>query len=114
MGFGPRLPDRDAAVQAIMDIVSLLYPERATPSALAVLSTIARALLTAGEPLAFQAIARFLNDPDWRQTVLKRVPDQASIWSAHAGQAIDPADLDIDFAWLLRDRLSAQVDRGSA
>ncbi len=114
MGFGPHLRDRDDAVQAVVDIVSLLYPERATPCALSLLAAIARTLLTAGEPLEFMAMARFLSDPDWRHAVLADAPDQAPKWSAQTGQAIDPAALNPDFAWLLRDRLNAGDNHGSA
>lgn len=109
MGFGPTVPDRDQALRAIGEIVSTLYPERATPSALAALKDVARALLAARAPLSFHTIDRFLGDPGWRAYLLTRAPDQAPAWERQAGLKIAPEALDPDFAWLLRDRLAAEA-----
>ena len=114
MGFGPNLPSRREAVQAILDIVSLLYPERATPSALAVLEGIALVLLQAKAPMSFESIARFLADPAWRSTLLETAATSEELWQRYTGLAIDPNDLDVDFAWLVNDRLKALADDSEA
>lgn len=110
MGFGPTVPDRDEALRAIGEIVSALYPERATPSALAALKHVAATILAARAPLSFQTIDRFLRDPDWRAFLLSRAPDQAPDWASTAGRPIAPQALDPDFAWLLQDRLAANEE----
>jgi len=114
MGFGPNLPSRREAVQAILDIVSLLYPERATQSALAVLEGIALVLLQAKAPMSFESIDRFLADPGWRSTLLETAATSEEPWQRYTGLAIDPNDLDPDFAWLVNDRLKALADDAEA
>jgi len=107
MGFGPNLPDTHQAVRAVLDIVSLLYPERATDEALAVLQAIASVVLQAKAPMSFESIQRFLDTPDWREQLLERAPEERPAWDRYRGQAIAPAALDPNFAWLLTDRLQA-------
>lgn len=111
MGFGPSLPSDKQAVQAVLDIVALLYPERATTEALSVLKSVSSVLLAARAPMSFESIDRFLANPDWRQHILERAPEHESDWAQYAGRSIPPTDLDADFAWLLGDRLRA-LDRG--
>lgn len=114
MGFGPNLPSTRQAVQAVLDIVSLLYPERATKSALAVLEDISTILLEAKAPMSFQSIHRLLAGPAWREEILARAPDRNGRFSTYTGKVIDPAWLDRDFAWLLHDRLKALSEGGDA
>lgn len=114
MGFGPNLPSTRQAVQAVLDIVGLLYPERATQSALSVLEDISTILLEAKAPMSFQSIQRLLASPAWREDILARAPDRHGRLSTYAGKVIDPAWLDPDFAWLLHDRLKALGENGDA
>jgi hypothetical protein len=110
MGFGPTLPSADEAVQAVIDIVRLLYPERATAEALAVLKRLAATLLEAGAPLSFETMAKFLADPAWRTAVLTRAPNAGDAWTPYGERLIVPEELNADFAWLLRDRLANLAD----
>ncbi|MBX5467945.1 MAG: hypothetical protein K6U14_10725 [Firmicutes bacterium] len=105
MGFGPTLPDRRRAVEAVRDIVTLLYPEHATPAALAWLEAIAAALLEARAALSFRTMAQFLADPDWRRIILERAPEARGPWAPYEGQPLDPSALDPHLGALFADRL---------
>jgi len=112
MGFGPRARDRDAARAAIRDLLTLLYPERATDSALRVIDRLATLLLDNGAPLSFRSMARVLADAAWRASLLARSPDSRPFFEPYTGLVIAPRDLDPDFAWLLSDRLEASEPDG--
>lgn len=113
MGFGPTAPDANHAIQAIREIVALLYPQYATLPALGVLENIARALLDAKIALSFTNIARFLADPEWRQGIIRQSPEVARQWQTYLGQSIPAERLDPDFAAFLSDRLSTNGPEGS-
>lgn len=107
MGFGPKAPDVNAGVQAVKNLIELLYPDRASRSVLELLGSSARALLTAKAPLTFENIARFWQDPDWRQWIMDRWPESLTgPWNDITG-AVEPEELDPDFGWLLADRIAA-------
>ena len=108
MGFGPKAGSVEDGVQAVRDLMELLYPERAGAEVLDLVGSTARALLTAKAALSFENIQRFWIDPAWRDWILAR-PDKPlpGPWDAHRGQPVDPASLNPDFGWLIRDRLSA-------
>ena len=72
MGFGPKAPSVDSGVQAVKDLIELLYPERATPAVLELFAASARALLTAKAALSFENIQRFWQDPEWREWIQSR------------------------------------------
>lgn len=110
MGFGPKAPDPQRGAQAVVDIVTTLYPERSTETCLLVLKSLAEALLVARAALSFETMAKFLADPAWRQDILGRVPNPDPRWNTWDGKPIDPDMLDPDFAWLLRDRLATLND----
>lgn len=111
MGFGPKTPDIESGVQAIKEIVTLLYPEHSTAHCLDTLAAIARAILMAQASLSFETIDQFLRNPEWRQWVLDRTTaDIQKAWGFAQGQVLDPNQLDQDFGWLLRDRLDALKD----
>ncbi|MDA8194340.1 MAG: hypothetical protein M0Z53_10130 [Thermaerobacter sp.] len=106
MGFGPKARDIASGVDAVKQIVALLYPERSTDQALAMLSALAEVLLTAQVPLSFEHMARFLRDPAYRHWALQRLPEPLDgFWTLYAGRAVPEQALDPDFAWLLADRL---------
>ncbi|MCY0897416.1 MAG: hypothetical protein OWU33_00535 [Firmicutes bacterium] len=108
MGFGPRTPDVESGVNAVKDLIALLYPERATPQALALFEHSARLLLQARAALTFENIARLWQDPVWRQWLLDRAsptPD-AAFWQPYRDRAVALAELDADFDWLIKDRLA--------
>lgn len=108
MGFGPQAPDVESGVRAVKDLIELLYPDRATTSALALFGETARALLSAKAPLTFENVDRFWKDPEWREWIMGRWPEALpGPWEGHGGSAVDPADLDQDFAWLIQDRIQA-------
>ncbi|WP_020375678.1 hypothetical protein [Sulfobacillus thermosulfidooxidans] len=108
MGFGPSTGDPQSGVKAVIDLIDLLYPERSTPSLKRWLEAICEPLLTAHAPLAFDTIARFLSQQDFRQYILAQ-PGIAghwqTLWYAYEG-SIDPEQLDPDLAWLIHDRLA--------
>lgn len=114
MGFGPRASNVAQGVQAVEEIVRLLYPERATERAVWILGRIAEALLAARVALHFQHIDRFLRDPDWRQWVLSRIePSRPGFWDLYPGEALEPDQLDPDFGWLVADRLQTTQEEGT-
>ena len=110
LGFGPRARDGDGARKAISDLILLLYPEHATPAALAALDRLSALLLESGAPLSFRSMDRLLRDPAWREQLLDRAPDSRPAFAWAAGVPILPSELDPDFAWLLQDRLAAAGD----
>ncbi|MCY0878320.1 MAG: hypothetical protein OWU84_05215 [Firmicutes bacterium] len=109
MGFGPKAPDVESGVQAVKDLIALLYPERATPKVLHLVGESARLILEAKAALTFENIARVWRDPEWRQWLLGRTSSEATaaFWNPYGSQALDPAALDSDFGWLIADRLKA-------
>lgn len=108
MGFGPKASSVDAGVQAVRDLIELLYPDQATPKVLDLFGETARALLTAKAALTFENIDRFWQNPEWRQWVRERWPEPLpGPWDSYAGQAVEPKELDPDFGWLIADRLAA-------
>lgn len=110
MGFGPKSPDPQQGAQAVVDIVTTLYPEHSTETCLEVLRSLAESLLVARAALSFETMAKFLADPAWRKDILNRLPNPDSRWTPWDGKPIDPDVLDRDFAWLLRDRLATLKD----
>ncbi len=110
MGFGPKAPDPQSGAQAVVDVVTTLYPEHSTPGCVSVLKSLAQTLLSAKAALSFETMAKFLDDPDWRQDILARVSHPDPRWDQWAGQSIVPDSLDPEFAWLLRDRLNTLRD----
>ncbi|NMP21324.1 hypothetical protein [Sulfobacillus harzensis] len=111
MGFGPKTSSIESGVQAVRDLIDLLYPERATPTVLDLFGQSARALLTAKAALTFENIDRFWRDPAWRDWIQARWAKPISgPWESLSGQAVDPTDLDPDFGWLIADRLAAAGD----
>lgn len=110
MGFGPKASDPQQGAQAVVDIVTTLYPEHSTETCLQVLRSLAESLLVARAALSFETMARFLADPNWRKDILSRIPSPDPRWDAWDGEPIDPELLDRDFAWLLRDRLTTLAD----
>lgn len=109
MGFGPTLPDGDKALRAIREVVELLYPDLATLPALQVVEQIAAVLLEAKAPLSFEKMDQFLRDPAWREEMGRRAPGTFDPWAPFEGAAIDPRQLDSNFARLLADRLQANA-----
>lgn len=107
MGFGPTYRDRAPAIQAVREIVALLYPDLAGEGCLDWLSAMAAALLEARAALSFSTMARFLADPEWRRAILDRAPEAASRWRPYEGQSILPEELDPQLGQLLRERLAA-------
>lgn len=108
MGFGPKAGSVEGGVQAVRDLIELLYPERAEAEVLDLVGSTARALLTAKAALSFENIQRFWIDSEWRDWILARAKDPLrGPWDAHRGQGVDPESLNPDFGWLIRDRLSA-------
>lgn len=108
MGFGPKAPDIESGVQAVAELIELLYPERSTPKALTLLRASARALLSAKAPLTFDNIARFWQDPEWRGWIQERWDQPLpGPWDAWAKASVNPSQLDSDFGWLLADRIAA-------
>jgi len=107
MGFGPKLPDVESGVEAVTHLISLLYPEHATPRALDLLGHTTRALLAANVPLTFAALDRFWRDGEWRQWVMGRWrAPLAGPWDGLGPAGLAPDTLDADFGWILADRLS--------
>ncbi len=112
MGFGPKVPDPESGVKAVIDLITLLYPEQATPSVNYWLQAICEPLLIARAPLRFDTIDRFLSDHEFRGHILDKpeIPEKwREVWSKYP-QVIDPAHLDSDLAWLIRDRLAVESD----
>lgn len=107
MGFGPSYRDRAQAIQAVREIVALLYPDLASEGCLEWLSALAAALLEARAALSFSTMARFLADPQWRKAILDRAPEAALRWRPYEGQPIAPEELDPQLGQLLRERLAA-------
>ena len=108
MGFGPKAPDIESGVKAVQDLIELLYPERAKRPTLTLFGQCARALLTAKAPLTFENIERLLTDPEWRSWIQNRWPDPVTgPWDGTESAVINPADLDENFNWLLKDRINA-------
>ncbi len=107
MGFGPKASDPESGAQAVVDVVTTLYPEHSTTTCLTVLKNLAETLLSARAVLSFDSMAKFLQDPDWRQDILARASNPGTSWDAWVGEPIAPESLDPNFAWLLQDRLSA-------
>lgn len=111
MGFGPKPPSVDAGVEAVQNLIELLYPDRADPDVLALLGASARALLTARASLTFGNIARFWQDPEWRTWIMTRWPTPiAGPWDAVGTRAVEPSELNQNFGWLVADRLAAGPD----
>ncbi|POB10360.1 MAG: hypothetical protein C7B44_13010 [Sulfobacillus thermosulfidooxidans] len=112
MGFGPTTNDPQKGVQAILDLVELLYPERSTASCQTWLGHISLAVLSAHAPLSFVTIDRFLKDAEYRSMILSHpaVPEAlAELWKDFSGP-LDASQLDPDLAWLINDRLSTLHD----
>ncbi len=112
MGFGPKAPDPESGVKAVIDLITLLYPQLATPSVKFWLQAICEPLLLARAPLAFETIDRFLSHREFRQHILENPSISEKwrdLWTQYPG-SIDPQKLDKDLAWLIRDRLAAQHD----
>ena len=108
MGFGPKTPDVESGVQAVAELMELLYPERSTPQALMLLRASARALLSAKAPLTFDNIARFWQDPQWRRWIQGRWDSPLpGPWDGWDSVSVDPSQLDPNFGWLLADRIAA-------
>ncbi len=108
MGFGPKMTSVESGVQAVRDLIELLYPERATDKALSLLEYSTRALLSARAALTFENIDRFWRDPQWRSEIMQRwsqpIPGPCD---SHDNQALVPDTMDKDFGWLIRDRIQA-------
>lgn len=110
LGFGPKAPDVDSGVQAVKDLIALLYPDRATDRVLDLFASSARALLTAKAALSFENIARLWRDPDWRAWIMDRWDKPLEgPWTEREGEVVEPDSLDPDFGWLIADRLSASA-----
>ena len=108
MGFGPKATSVDDGVQAVRDLIELLYPERADAAVLDLVGSTARALLGAKAALSFENMQRFWIDPEWRDWILARLPAPlGGPWDARRGEAVNLDSLHPDFGWLIRDRLSA-------
>lgn len=111
MGFGPKPSSVTAGVQAVRDLIELLYPERASKNTLKVLEDTTRALLTAKVPLSFENMDRFWRDVAWRQFVLARIEtDREGPWDAYPATGVSPATVDQNFGWLIDDRLNSGSD----
>lgn len=107
MGFGPKMPDVAAGVEAVKGLIAMQYPDRATPQTLNVIASIADVLLAAGAALSFDNIERFLNNPTWREEMLQRHPHRPEQWNPYRNRPIAPQELDDNFAWILHERLQA-------
>lgn len=114
MGFGPHTSDPETGVNAVLDLVKLLYPEHSTAACQQWLANVSYALLSAHALLSFETISRFLANPDFRTFILSHadVPDAIrSPWASYSGP-VDPNVLDPDLAWLIADRLAISQDPG--
>ncbi|PSR33738.1 MAG: hypothetical protein C7B46_09045 [Sulfobacillus benefaciens] len=110
MGFGPQTPDAASGAEAVVNIVSILYPEHATLACQAVLRALALAILEAKAPLSFEAMSRFLTDPQWREEILSRGTHPSDVWNPWRGHPINPELLDPDFSWILKERMDTLTD----
>lgn len=111
MGFGPKAPDVESGVQAVRDLIELLYPDRATDRVLELMGETARALLTAKAALTFENIGRFWQNPAWRRDIMSRWATPLSgPWDVVGHRPADPRDLDPDFGWLINDRIQSRLD----
>lgn len=110
MGFGPTAPDVESGVEAVKNLMELLYPEYATTEVLNLFEASARALLTAKAPLTFENINRLWRDPAWRQWIMERWPSRlAGPWDKYAQIPVDPHDLNPAFGALIQDRITASA-----
>jgi hypothetical protein len=108
MGFGPKARSVDAGVEAVQNLIALLYPERATPEVLELLGASTRALLTAKAALTFENIARFWEDPEWRAWIISRwEAPLPGPWDNAGTHTVSPAELNQHFGWLIADRIAA-------
>ncbi len=110
MGFGPQAPNAASGAEAVVNIVSILYPEHATAGCQAVLRALALALLEAKAALSFEMMSRFLSDPEWREEILSRGTNPSDDWSQWRGHPINPELLDPDFSWILKERIDTLTD----
>lgn len=111
MGFGPQAPNAASGAEAVVNIVSILYPEHATVDCQAVLRSLALAILEAKAALSFETMSRFLADPQWREEILSRGTNPSDVWNQWRGHPIKPEMLDPDFSWILKERLDTLTDQ---
>lgn len=108
MGFGPKAGSVETGVQAVRDLMELLYPDAVSPQVLDLFGETARALLTAKAALSFENLDRFWQDATWRAWIASRWPSPLTgPWDAYPDQSVNPADLNPQFGALIADRIRA-------